>query len=330
MTSSEASARPLAISIITVCMNRQHHLLQTLPRVSAWPHHGEHLVVDWSSRHPIDRADLPNDPRVKLLRVEGELSWNPSQAYNFAAAQASGDWLFRLDADCWVQDLDPLHLLHADPADGWVARRSQAGSLGEVLLRKDLFFAVGGFNELMRGYGFEDKDLIHRLQAMPDVRIGDLAPEHVIFIPHTAQVRANLPGSEAMARALKRATSMSNRLLAASCPWPGQYSRAAYRQLGPASWALEPGRLPQPPADIADEARRLRRSIFWGRFLLLPELYVIRLPQALLPSDQDGQFSVSWNHHLYWHTVRRLVALPLLLLSVVQRSLRLSAGRRRP
>lgn len=319
MTSLGLSADRPAISIITVCMNREHHLLQSLPRVCAWPHHQEHIVVDWSSRSPIDRSALPGDSRIRLLRVEGESLWHPSQAYNFAASQARAEWLFRLDADCWVQNLDPLQWMHSNPADGWVARASQGGSLGAVLVRKDLFHAIGGFNELMRSYGFEDKDLIYRLEAQPDVRIGTLGPEQVVFIPHSAQVRANLPGSAAKARALKRATSMSNRFLAASCPWPGQYGAADYREQRPGFWILAAGTLPQPPRQIGEEAQRLRRTVFWGHFLLLPELYVIRAPQALLPSDRDGQFPIHWAHYLYWHTVRRLVALPLLILGILQR-----------
>lgn len=319
ITSSSRSLPSAAISIVTVCMNRRHHLLQSLPRVCAWPHHREHIVVDWSSRIPIARSDLPDDPRIRLLRVEGETQWHPSHAYNFAASQVRGDWIFRLDADCWVQDLDPSQLMACDPADGWVARASQGGSLGAVLVRRDLFAAIGGFNELMRSYGFEDKDLIYRLEAQPGVRIGSLAPEHVVFIPHSAQVRANLPGSEAKARALKRATSLSNRFLAASCPWPGHYRCASYRQEPAGHWRLEPGSLPCSPREIAEEAQRLRRTIFWGRFLLLPELYVIQAPQALLPSDRDGQFPIHWTHYLYWHTVRRLVALPLWILTVLRR-----------
>ncbi len=299
-------------------MNRRHHLLETAPLVAAWPHHQEHIIVDWSSRSPIVRSELPDDPRIRLLRVEAETLWHPSQAYNFAAGQVRTDWLFRLDADCWVQGLDPLNLMGCDPADGWVARTSQGGSLGAVLVRKQLFAVVGGFNELMRSYGFEDKDLIYRLEAQPGVCIGNLAAEHVRFLAHNAQVRANLPGSEAKARALKRATSMSNRFLAASCPWPGQYEPATYQKTRTGVWRLTPGTLPQPPRDIAAEAQRLRRTIFWGRFLLLPELYVIRAPQALLPSDQDGQFPIHWAHYLYWHSVRRLVALPLLILDFLQ------------
>jgi hypothetical protein len=319
MTSRPADPDRPGISIITVCMNRRPHLLASLPRVSAWPHHEEHIVVDWSSHTPLRRDELPDDPRIRLLRVEGETLWHPSLAYNFAASQVRTDWIFRLDADCWVQDLEPLELLQNQPADGWVARASQGGSLGAVLVRRDRFNAVGGFNELMRSYGFEDKDLIYRLEAQPEARIGDLAAEHIRFIPHNAQVRANLPGSEAKARALKRATSLSNRFLAASCPWPGHYRRARYRELAPGLWRLEAGSLPEPPQEIAAEARRLRRTIFWGRFLLLPEIHVIRAPQKLLPSDSEGQFPIHWAHTLYWHTVRRLVALPLLILTFLQR-----------
>lgn len=316
----QPNPRP-AITIITVCMNRRDHILETLPRVCAWPHHQEHLLVDWSSRSPLQRNELPDDPRIRLLRVEGETQWNPSQAYNFAAAQVRSEWLFRLDADCWVQDLDPCSLADGDPADGWVARNSQAGGVGELLVRTELFWAIGGFHEFMCGYGFEDKDLIYRLEAHPGVRLGLLAPQHVLCIAHTAKVRANVQGSEAMARALKRATSMSNRFLAASCPWPGHHQRGTYRQSVNGSWSLEPGSLPQPPEDIAAEARRLRRTIFWGHFLLLPELYVIRAPQALLPSDRNGQFPIHWAHYLYWHSVRRLAALPLLIVEILKRLL---------
>ena len=39
-----------ALSVITVCMNRQQHLLATARTIAAWPLHQEHLILDWSSR----------------------------------------------------------------------------------------------------------------------------------------------------------------------------------------------------------------------------------------------------------------------------------------
>ena len=87
-------------------MNRQQHLLQTAQRVAAWPHHAEHLVLDWSSRSAVDRSQLPRDPRLRLERVEGEPRWNLCRAYNLAVRLARGNLLLKLDADCWPEELD--------------------------------------------------------------------------------------------------------------------------------------------------------------------------------------------------------------------------------
>ena len=112
-----------SISVITVCMNRLEHLRVSASRVAEWEHHFEHIVVDWSSGQPIKRSDLPPDPRLRLVRVDGVADWHPGQAYNFAASCAQGEWLFRLDADCWVQNLDPTSLIHQNEIPAWVATR---------------------------------------------------------------------------------------------------------------------------------------------------------------------------------------------------------------
>ena len=63
------------VSIVTVCMNRRAHLLVSADHVSRWPHHQEHLILDWSSDQPLTRADLPADSRIRLVRVDGERYW---------------------------------------------------------------------------------------------------------------------------------------------------------------------------------------------------------------------------------------------------------------
>ncbi len=91
----------MGLSVVKVCMNRREHLLVSAPHVAAWPHHSQHLIVDWSSREPLRRQDLQADSRIRLLRVEGERAWHLCRAYNFALAQAHGDCLLKLDADVW-------------------------------------------------------------------------------------------------------------------------------------------------------------------------------------------------------------------------------------
>ena len=95
-----------ALSVITVCMNRQQHLLATARKIAAWPYHQEHLILDWSSRVPVERAQLPPDPRIRLERVDGEQRWNLCRAYNLATRLAQGQLLLKLDADCWPDQFD--------------------------------------------------------------------------------------------------------------------------------------------------------------------------------------------------------------------------------
>jgi hypothetical protein len=101
-------------------MNRLEHLLVTAERVSRWPVHREHVIVDWSSGVPVRRDQLPADPRIRLLRVDGERSWNLCRAYNFAVSRAQGEWILKLDADTWPTGDWPLSALEPSGA-GWSA-----------------------------------------------------------------------------------------------------------------------------------------------------------------------------------------------------------------
>ena len=170
-------------------MNRREHLLATAAKVAAWPHHGEHLIVDWSSTVPVRREELPADPRIKLLRVEGEQRWNLCRAYNFAVAQATGDRVLKLDADAWpTQAFDPFG---ADGETGLVCAFGSGpeGRKGQFLMARGLFEAVGGFHELLVGYGFDDKDLMARLH-----QCGHQGPAHKAGSPHHQNPHGRLSG----------------------------------------------------------------------------------------------------------------------------------------
>lgn len=328
-----------SISVITVCMNREQHLLDTAPRVAAWPHHSEHLVVDWSSRQPLRREALPPDPRLRLLRVEGEQRWNLCRAYNFAIAQARGTCLFKLDADCWPAQLD-------DPAaladDGVICRfgSGEDGRLGQWIIDRELVERLGGFNELFWGYGFDDKDFKARLRCHTGTPVRELPETAIGVIRHSIHLRASRdaqagfrPGPLEYSRshALKRATSLSNRVMAAFCPWSAQAPRSRYSQdLATGSWRLEQASLPLPPPLVDQELLRLRRQVYWGRFLLLPEVVVMELPLKLLPPDRHGAFRLRWWHRLYWYTVRLACSVPVALLSQLKGSRQRLAGLLRP
>lgn len=313
------------ISLVTVCMNRLAHLLVSTAQAARWSHHDEHVIVDWSSDEPIGRRQLPDDPRIRLIRVEGEARWNPSRAYNFALAQARGRWLMRMDADCWpterwVPDLDRRQAALLVGAGG-------EGRYGQFLLPRPVFNAVGGFNEFMEGWGFEDKDLRARLTVQQNRRLTLLPLDCIGVIEHTDAERVgrrHLPGGLERRRALAalRASRLHNRLVAAHCPWGAATPRSRYACLdrpaadGTPRWQVLDDTRPALPGGIAAKLRQTRRRLFWSTFLAIPAVAIEALPEKLLPADRDGRWPVRWWHRLYWHTLQRLVMAPVHLLSL--------------
>lgn len=318
-------AGSVGLSVVTVCMNRREHLLVSAERLAAWPHHDEHLIVDWSSQEPLRRDELPADPRLRLLRVEGESAWNLCRAYNFAISRCRGSRLLKLDADAWPSDrLDPgdpgLRLPDGGPLCAFGS--GPGGRKGQFLLERQLFEAVGGFHELLQGYGFDDKDLIARLQLCVGQVPTAMPADWLEVIHHGDEVRAGRPAAgrwEGMGRseglAAMRASRLGNRLLAAHCPWGAHAPRSAYREEAPGIWRLEAPSAPRPPAEVADEIAHARRMAFWGCFLAIPEIFLEELPIKLVPPPRRGGWPVSWWHRLWWQSGRRLLHLPVLALS---------------
>lgn len=156
------------IRVITTCMSRLDHLQQTVPRWLAEPF-VDVLVVDWSC--PLGTADWVDsleDRRVQVLRVPGQTKFNLAMARNAGAMRAARDlpegradwsreiWAF-LDADVLVEPgwanacrnaFREGHYHIADPIT-----RNMGGS---VLLRPAAYFAAGGYDETLQGWGCDD------------------------------------------------------------------------------------------------------------------------------------------------------------------------------
>jgi hypothetical protein len=314
------------LSIVTVCMNRREHLLATAPRVAAWPHHGEHLIVDWSSTEPVRREELPADPRIRLLRVEGESRWNLCRAYNFAVARCSGEWVLKLDADVWpTRAFDPFVLagrLSTEVGSICAFGHGPEGRKGQFLMARQLFQGVGGFNEFLVGYGFDDKDLRARLEVQKGIAVDSLPREALEVIEHSDEERMGQPRArqgQALRRSLGlatlRASRLANRLLAAHHPWGRLTPHCLYTEDEPGRWRVLPASIPQPSLETADEIDHARRLAFWSCFLAIPEVFLAELPIKLVPHPRRGEWPVRWWHRLWWHTGRRLLHGPVVVLS---------------
>lgn len=280
-----ATAAPLpGLSIVTVVRNRSAHLQETAPRLSSWGGHAEHLIVDWGSDRPIRRETLPDDPRIRLLRVEGEGVWQLSRAYNFAIARARHELVLKLDADCWLSD--PQFQPGPLPA-GQYRRSARGGGLnGLFLIRRDDFLAQGGFNEYLKGYGYDDKDLYQRLEKA--LICEAIPPGSFATFEHGDLERVAAQEAEASSGNLRRADAWQrleaiarmeeskaiNRQLAEQIAWGPQSPRTRYLRIDDDHWQAESDSIPDPGVSAREAARRLGTRVYLSHLLGLPERFL--------------------------------------------------------
>lgn len=165
------------------------------------------LVDDGSGDGTADLIATNLPAGARLLRLERNLG--RSGARNAGAAAARGDLLLFMDCDCVPADtgfiaahlrrLQQGAVASTGPVVGtgqgfWHAfqvgsstRRAAlhergvpyAGSTQNLMVRRDCFEAIGGFDEAYRAYGFEDRDLLIRLAALgPIAWTDDAVVEH--------------------------------------------------------------------------------------------------------------------------------------------------------
>lgn len=224
------------LSLVTACMDRERHLRASLPSWLQIPGLDEVVVVDWSSSSPLlDLASV--DPRVRVVRAEGEPSWALSLAYNLGFAEIRGDFVLKCDADCspsaGVMSYAPGERHFS--AGHW--RSSKPSTNGQCFLTRNQLDLTNGYSELIRTYGREDEDLYDRLAALGHER-RVIPPETFDVTEHSDEERtAHQPGMPVNRLAvsvweyLRRSlvySEMHNWSVGKQMPWGPWFRRAVY------------------------------------------------------------------------------------------------------
>lgn len=225
------------ISLVTACMNRDAHLRRTLPQWLKLPDVSEIVIVDWSNRVPLrELGEL--DPRIRVLRVEGEPRWILSYAYNLGVSRARNELILKCDADC-VPTPEVVNLRPSGTA--FHAGHWKAGTAcgkpsvnGQCFFSRTQFDRVNGYSELIRTYGRDDEDFYDRLIEAGYQR-REIPPSELSFIEHTHEERlANQTtprGGDPLEIFLQRQPlyfEMYNAALAMVLPWGRWSLRADY------------------------------------------------------------------------------------------------------
>lgn len=185
------------VAIVAACMNRQEALKRVLPTWLSVSGVKEIVIVDWNSSPPLKPLVHPEkDSRLKLYRVNKESSWVLSRAYNLAMNMTRQKYVIRTDCDYALDgDILSAHDLNETEtgfySGNWkMARNENEIHLnGAMILKRKVFWDVGGYDERIQTYGWDDEDLYTRLAAC-NVQKLNVSYDHVNHISHDDGKRA--------------------------------------------------------------------------------------------------------------------------------------------
>jgi hypothetical protein len=156
-------------SIFTACMDRNVNLELALPSWLA-TNPEEIVIVDWGSKIPVvDTIQKYNgDGKIKVITVPNVSSWVLTRSFNLAARFTQYSNLLKVDCDTMLEpDFFSYHNLAGNVffAGDWRQARdaNEKYTNGIVYMERKDFFAIGGYNEKITTYGWDDCDLYDKL-----------------------------------------------------------------------------------------------------------------------------------------------------------------------
>lgn len=192
-------------------MGRLHHLVETLPKNICWNLDYSNLefvildynspdgLGDWIKKYMINSI---NSGIVVYYKYFDSPYFRYSHSRNLLLRLASGNIVCNLDADNYTgkgfagyieRKLRKIDFI-AGPiiTSNNISPRSldgiTMGCFGRIAIRKDLVLSIGGYNEELEYWGFEDRDLYMRLRALK-FKSDSIDPQFLFSIPHTDEER---------------------------------------------------------------------------------------------------------------------------------------------
>jgi hypothetical protein len=257
------------LSIVTVSMNRTNHLYRTAKRISDCSYHAEHIIIDWSSAPPVNISDLPKDKRIKLYRVSEEKKWHLTRAYNFGFQMVKNKYILKADADVLIDE--EFFQKNRWEIDAFLANDPRAGSLfiksltGLFFVPRSRIVDVGGFNEYLEGWGYDDIDLFARLRKFCEYKQINLDNVEAISqddrerIKYTNDV-VKLAKGNIEINAIKKANAEKNKWLSFILKWDKIIPRSSYKKREEGDWVAR--FIPKIPNYLVSEIDYIKRKAF--------------------------------------------------------------------
>lgn len=209
----QATSKKLTISFCTLCMNRLHHVKQTLPQniqdTLNYPE-SSFILLDYNSTDGLENwvKENLNDHLIsgKLIyyKYEDASYFHRSHSRNLAFKAATGELICNVDADNYIgsgfahyinEQFSNNKNIFLTTIDLFKKNKNYHVSndvLGRLCIWKKDFLKVQGYDERMTSYGFEDYDMANRLEMLGLERVLIQGEDFLKFIPHNAEERYSL------------------------------------------------------------------------------------------------------------------------------------------
>jgi len=156
------------ITMYVHLMNRNENVQANLPN---WlkQEFDELILLDWSSKDSVASiTGVFDDPRVRVVRVEGQERFMRTLAQNLASQMARYKHIFKCDSDVSIKgNFFKEHPLKK--GEFWVGDWHQGRDFnerhlhGETYYHVDDYFRVNGYDERILAYGHDDTNLKDRM-----------------------------------------------------------------------------------------------------------------------------------------------------------------------
>lgn len=184
------------VSLVAACKDRGGTLGEVIASWKAVRGVDEIVVVDWSSSPTIveEVGSRLGGGKVVVVRVEGQSDWVLSRAYNLGVRMARFGSVVKVDCDTHLEpDFLEAHALESGAfyAGDWRQLESVTSEElhvnGLLYVHRDDFLAVGGYDERITTYGWDDSDIAERLSKKRRFKRMDYSK--VRHIMHSASLR---------------------------------------------------------------------------------------------------------------------------------------------
>jgi glycosyltransferase involved in cell wall biosynthesis len=183
------------LSLITTCKNRLPHLQQSLPLMLRQPR-AEVIVVDYGCEQGTAAWVKEHYPAAKLVEVHDDPVFCIARARNIGAKNASHELFCFVDADVtmhfelskWLDSNQEPNRFYDYPA------QKEPELDGFLVVAREHFFRIDGFDEAFRAWGGECKDFRERLERI-GLSLSQVPAGSISSIPHGDELRQLDKGS---------------------------------------------------------------------------------------------------------------------------------------